>query len=89
MAVPPPWSTAVLLQLPREDHQHSRVLDLLTDLQRLAPVPRRLLDLAEIGVGVAQVAEGVPLALAVADLAGDDQRLLEVLDRLLDLAQFA
>ena len=55
----------------------------------LLVVPDRLLDLAQVGVGKAQVAKVGALAPAVADLAVDHQRLLVVPDRLLDLARSA
>ena len=45
------------------------------------------LHLAQVGVGVAQVAQGVPLALPVADLACDGQVLLVEADGPLHLAQ--
>ena len=50
----------------------TRVLDLLADLEGLLQEPDRLLDLAQVGVGRAQVPEGVSLALPVADLTSDD-----------------
>ena len=63
------------------------VLDLLPDPEHLFKQADRLLRLAQGGVGEAQVAEGAPLAEAIADLARDRQPLLVEADRLLHLAQ--
>src|SRR6185295_18084087 len=41
----------------------------------------RLPGLAEVGVGVAQIAEGVAFAAPISDLAGDGQVLFEAFDR--------
>src|SRR5262249_14827110 len=53
------------------------VADLPRDGQRLVVVLDGLLQLAEVGVGVAQVAQCDALAAPVADLAGQVQGLLE------------
>ena len=63
------------------------VADLTGDDQRLLVVLDGLVHLAEVGIGIAQVAQVGALAAAVADLTGDDQRLLVVLDGLVHLAQ--
>ncbi|HKM82808.1 MAG TPA: hypothetical protein VJY15_17835 [Candidatus Acidoferrum sp.] len=64
-----------------------RVLDLLPNLKRLFEQADGPLGLAQGGVGIAQVAEGGPLAPPVADLARNRPVLLVEADGPLGLAQ--
>ena len=75
--------------MPRRLPSPAAVADLTGDDQRLLVVLDGLVHLAQVAIGIAQVAQVVALAAAVADLTGDDQRLLVVLDGLVHLAEVA
>ena len=69
------------------DEREAPLADLLADALGLSQQGRGLLDLAQVRVGEAEVAEASAFAPPVANLAGNYEPLLVVADCLLDLAQ--